>query len=74
MEMNMTELRNFEPHELQAELEAGRCVLVDVREAAEHPVFAVRVRSGASAAERGSSGDPALRIRCAFGTRLQCML
>jgi rhodanese-related sulfurtransferase len=36
MEMNMTELRNFEPHELQAELEAGRCVLVDVREAAEH--------------------------------------
>ncbi len=32
----MTDLREFEPAEVQAELEAGRCLLIDVRNPGEH--------------------------------------
>ncbi|WP_203292450.1 rhodanese-like domain-containing protein [Maricaulis parjimensis] len=32
----MTDLREFEPAEVQAELDAGRCLLIDVREPGEH--------------------------------------
>ena len=32
----MTDLREFEPAEVQAELEAGACLLIDVRNPGEH--------------------------------------